>query len=67
MKIWPGGHMGWIEEHDTLIRRYLAEHEGEWLHLTGFRRLFVRLRAERRAWRYAAENLHWDYDPRKLY
>lgn len=59
--------MGWVTEHDKLIRRYLAEHECEWRSLTGFRRLFVRLRAERRAWRYAQQNLKWEHDPRKLY
>jgi hypothetical protein len=67
MNIYPGGHLGWVTEHDQLIRRYLADHESEWRNLTGFHWLFVRLRAERRAWTYAEENLKGDHDPRKLY
>jgi len=54
--------MGWVVEHDKLIHRYLAEHESEWRSLKGFRRVFARLRAEHRAWRYAGENLKWDRD-----
>ena len=63
-------NLGWMIEHGKLIRRYLAEHESEWRGLTGFRRLFARLRAERRAWRYADQNLKWEQwkrDPRNLY
>lgn len=68
MNFLPGGHMGWVGEHDKLIRRYLAEHESEWRDLTGYRRLFARLRAERGAWKYAEQNLKWDrYDARHLY
>lgn len=60
--------MGWVAEHDKLIRRHLSEHEHEWRDLTGYRRLFARLRAERRAWRYAGQNLKWErHDARKLY
>jgi hypothetical protein len=59
--------MGRVTEHDKLIRRHLAEHESEWRDLTGFRWLFVRLRAERRAWKYAGRNLKWEHDPRKMY
>ena len=60
MKFVPWGHLGWIDEHDKLIRRYLLEHEHEWRDLTGYRRLFARLRAERRAWKYAEQNLKAD-------
>lgn len=67
MNIYPGGHLGWVTEHDKLIRRYLAEHESEWSSLAGYRRLFARLRAERRAWKYAERKLKWDHDPRKMY
>jgi hypothetical protein len=67
MNIWPGGHFGWIEEHDKLIRDYLTAHEAEWRELTGFRWLFARWRAERRAWNYAADNLKWEHDPNKMY
>jgi hypothetical protein len=42
-----------LEEHDRLIRRYLAEHEHEWNSLTGVRRLIARIRAEFRARRLA--------------
>ena len=59
--------MGWVAEHDKLIRDYLATHESEWRDLTGFRRLLARLRAERGAWRYAGKNLKLEHDPRKLY
>jgi len=54
-------------EHDQLVCRYLAEHEGEWRELTGLRWLFARLRAERQAWKCAEQTLQWKYDPRKLY
>ena len=56
MNFFPGGHMGWVVEHDRLIRRYLADHAREWQNLTGIRRLFARLRAARRAWKYAGRN-----------
>jgi hypothetical protein len=67
MNITPAGRFGWLTEHDKLIRRYLADHESEWRDLRGCRRLFARLRVERRAWRHAAQTLKWDHDPRKLY
>lgn len=68
MKFVPWGHLYWIDEHDKLIRRNLAGHESGWRNLTGFRRLFARLRAERYAWKYAQENLKRDKDGlRKLY
>ncbi len=56
-----------LAAHDKLIRHYLEEHEREWRELTGLRRLVVHLRAEWRAWRYAAEHGKLDYDPRNLY
>jgi hypothetical protein len=67
MNIWPGGRWGWLEEHHKLVRRHFREHEAKWRHLTGLRRVLARLRAERQAWKYAAENLRWDNDPHKMY
>jgi hypothetical protein len=68
MKFVPWGHLSWINGHDKLVRRYLVQHEGEWRDLTGYRRLFARLRTERRAWKYAEQNLKRDgHDAGKLY
>ena len=68
MNIVPWGHLRWVEKHDKLIRRYLADHESEWRSCTGVRRLFARVRVEFRAWKYAKRELQWDKDERhKLY
>ena len=68
MKIVPYAHLRWVQEHDKLICRYLKEHENEWRNKRGGRRLLARLRAEFRAWKYAAKHLPSDKDePHKLY
>ena len=58
MKFVPLGYLYWLDEHDKRICSYLAEHDGEWRNLTGYRRLFARLQAEHRAWKYA--ELTWN-------
>ena len=68
MRIVPWGGLRWLEEHDRLVRCYLADYESEWRNHTGVRRLLARVRVEFRAWSYARRQLPRDKDePHKLY
>ena len=54
----------WIQEHDRLVRKYLAEHKDDYVG-EGRNRWFVRLRLEFAAWRYAKRRLR--QDPHSFY
>ena len=55
-----------IEEHSRLVRKYLAEHQGEWRGKKGAAKWFERIKLELRAWKYAdAETAKRKRDPNK--
>lgn len=68
MQITPAGQGAWMTEFGKLVRKYLKEHKSEWETRTGISKLWARLCAENRAWKYASKNLQRDKnDAHKLY
>jgi hypothetical protein len=68
MKIIAHNGFWWVEEHDRLVRKYIAEHKSDNEGKRERGRLLARLRLEFTAWKYASRELRkHQHDLHRLY
>ena len=67
MQIVPQNPARYIEEHDKILKRLLAERAPEWQSRTGIRRVIARIKIEFWAWRQTARELRARHDKSDRY